>query len=97
MSKITIGNWKVTDEGIEHTTDEDVFIPKENLLEKGIAERANSYDWLIHLAGKTWLSVEDIYALNTAYIYAIDYFELDFNKVSFVDTIKIQQAILRDK
>lgn len=94
MIPIKIGNWQVISDGIEFTGDNEYFIPKESLLERGSGERKNMYDFLVHLPTKSWLSVEDIYTLNTAYIYAINYFRLDLNKLSFVETMILQQKQL---
>lgn len=87
-----IGKWLVTEEGIEWTGEIEYFIDKERLLESGSGERNNMYDWLVHMPTKSWLSVEDIYALNTAFVYALNHFCLDFNTKSFVETF-IEQEI----
>lgn len=97
MVPITIGKWEVTEEGIQWTGDNEYFIDKDRLLESGPGSRSNMYDWLVHLPEKTWLSKEDIYALNTALVYAINYFGLDFHKNSFVETIVLQQNQLKHK
>lgn len=89
-----IGKWLVTEHGIEWTGINDYFIEKERLLEAGPADRINMYDWLVHLPEKSWLSVEDIYALNTAFIFALDYFGFNFNSRSFVTTLIEQEQHL---
>jgi hypothetical protein len=97
MSPIKIGNWLVTDEGISWSGANEYFIDKDRLLETGPGNRSNMYDWLVHLPEKSWLDVEDIFTLNTAFIYAINYFELDLNQISFVETIIEQQKQLNLK
>ncbi len=56
------------------------------------------YDWLVHLVEKTWLKREDIYALNTALVYALEYFGIGFIEgISFVKTFEEQNKELREK
>lgn len=95
MSEFLIGNWLVTDEGIEWLEDdrEGYFIDKERLLES----RGDKYDWLVHMPQKTWLTREDIYALNTAYIYAMEKFGVPFDRLSFVSTFHEQEQDLKRK
>lgn len=97
MVPITIGNWLIKEEGIEWTGNNKYFIEKDRLLELGTGSRSNMYDWLIHLPEKTWLTKQDIYELNTALIYAINYFGFDLNRLSFVETIIEQQKQLLHK
>ncbi len=97
MVPITIGKWLIKEEGIEWTGNNKYFIEKDRLLELGTGSRSNMYDWLIHLPEKTWLTKQDIYELNTALIYAINYFGFDLNRLSFVETIIEQQKQLLHK
>jgi len=93
-----IGNWEINDKGIQcikHGLSH-ILIDKNDLTESGFAERKNSYDWLLHLPSKADLTREDIYALNTAFIYAIEYFNLDFNSNSFIETLTIQEKELNN-
>lgn len=92
-----IGKWLITEEGIEWTGGNEYFIDKDRILEAGPQNRQKMYDWLVHMTEKSWLSVEDIYALNTAFIYAIEYFNLSFDKLSFVETLKLQEQQLNYK
>ena len=74
------------------------FIDKERLAKKGPGERANMYDWLVHMVEKTWLKREDIYALNTALIYSLEYFGIGFpSNISFVKTFEEQKKELKKK
>lgn len=53
----------------------------------------NMYDWLVHMATKIWLKKEDIYTLNTAFIYSLEYFGVGFpHGISFVETFKEQSS-----
>jgi hypothetical protein len=47
---------------------------------------------------KSWLTREDVYALNTAIIYALEYFKVGFKKdISFVKTFEMQEKELKEK
>ena len=96
MIPFKIGNWEINQQGIEWKgeTGRELIIDKERITETGFGERENTYDWLIHLTGKSWLTRTDIYALNSAFIYAISFFELDLNSNSFVKTFMEQEKQL---
>ena len=96
MTPFKIGNWLITEEGInwDGQPEVDYDITKKELVVLGSAERSEMYDWLVHLPEKTWLTEADIYALNTAFIYAIEYFGLNFKTGSFVLTLIEQQKII---
>lgn len=94
MQIIKIGNWIIKDDGIHWAGQPEtgLVIEKERLNEGGPGDRVEMYDWLVHLPTKTWLTNEDIYALNTALIYALEYFDIGFdNNLSFVKTFIEQQ------
>lgn len=55
------------------------------------------YDWLVHMPNKSWINKEDVYTLNTAFIYAMELYGLDFNINSFIKTLKEQQVEMRYK
>ena len=96
MKPLKIGNWLVYQDGIkwDGENETDYFIPRNQILKA----HENMYDWLVHLAGKTWLTKEDVYSFNTAFIYSIEAFGLEFSKdLSFVDTIEAQCDVLEDK
>lgn len=99
MTEIKIENWLITEEGIEWDGIPKIeyFISKERLNELGTGERSNMYNWLLHTASKTWITKTDVYTLNTAFIYAIEYFGLEYNTGSFMETLKEQQYEIMDK
>jgi hypothetical protein len=95
-----IGSWTITADGIiwSGQPDVDYLIHKDRLDKAGTGERENTYDWLIHMVEKTWLTRKDIYALNTAFIFALEYFKVGFSKeISFVETFKEQEKELKKK
>ncbi len=101
MENMKIGNWEVSDKGINWIgtkTNAMGTITLASLKDGGNAERTEMYDWLIHLCEKSWITDEDIYALNTAFIYAIEKYKLGFSdKLSFVKTFTEQQRQLQQK
>jgi hypothetical protein len=99
MTPFKIGNWLITEEGItwEGTPKIDYVIPKERILELGPGDRKNMYDWLIHIPTKTWATEADIYALNSAFVYALTHYGLDLTTHSFVETLIEQQKELKEK
>jgi hypothetical protein len=97
MVPFKIGNWEINQSGIEWKgeTGRELIIDRDRITESGFGERENTYDWLIHLTEKSWLTRIDIYALNSAFIYAISVFELDLNSNSFVKTFIEQEKELQ--
>lgn len=54
------------------------------------------YDWLIHLVEKSWLTEADIYALNTAFLFGMEYLYPNAGSiVSFTKTFLLQQDRLK--
>jgi hypothetical protein len=100
MIHLKIGNWLITEEGIEWngTPKVEYLISKERMAEHGHSDRKNMYDFLVHLPEKAWIKKADVYTLNTALIYALEYFKIGFNtNLSFVETLNEQQKILQRK
>jgi len=99
MTPFKIGNWLITEEGItwDGTPKIDYQIPRERILEFGPGDRTNMYDWLVHIPTKTWATEADIYALNTAFVYALAHYGLNLTTLSFVETLIEQQNELKDK
>ncbi|NML55820.1 hypothetical protein [Chryseobacterium cheonjiense] len=99
MENFKIGNWLITDKGISWNKENELeyLIAKEDLAESGPQDRSNIYDWLVHMPTKSWINKEDVYALNTAFIYAMELYGFDFNTNSFIETIKEQQVEMRLK
>lgn len=100
MENLQIGNWLVNSDGIEWTgiPYNGYYIDKNRLLQQGL-ECENAYDWLLHLAHKNWLTEQDIYALNTAFAFALDKFIPYYRrkKLSFANTLNEQQKIIQCK
>ena len=95
MKPYKIGNWIIKEHGIYWDDRINNYkLPKDSLMEI----RDNMFDWLIHMASKTWLKKEDVYALNTAFIFAIEAFNFKIPKdVSWIKTLKLQEEIIKKK
>jgi len=95
MIPFKIGNWLINEEGISHSKDDDYLISRERIVERGPQDRRNIFDWLVHMPTKSWCTREDIYALNTAFFYAIEAYGISYSSdISFVKTIVMQEKIL---
>ena len=100
MIPFKIGNWLIDEDGIKWNGKSAVTynIHKSRLAEAGPPGRENMYDWLVHMPEKTWLTREDIYSLNTALLYAMEYFKVDFpENLSFIETIIEKERQLSKK
>ena len=89
-----IGNWEVSDEGINWIGSPKIhtgIIALNTLKEKGPGYRNEMYEWILHFSEKAVATEADIYALNTAFIYAIEKYNLGFDTLSFVKTFTEQQ------
>lgn len=94
------GNWLITEEGInwDGPTGRPYLIPKDRLTESGSGDRSKMYDWLVHLVEKTWITENDVYALNTAFIFAVEHFGVGFSSnLSLVATLAEQQKEIKRK
>lgn len=98
MIPFQIGNWKITNDSIYHVNHANYVIPRDRLLEAGPGDRVTMFDWLVHMPTKTWCSTEDIYSLNTAFIYAVEAWELTIpNDMSFRNTFIEQENELNNR
>ena len=88
------GNWNVTDNGI--TWDEGgtnrFEIPKNDLNKTRRADSGDGtyYDWILKATEEDWLSQNDLYDLNFAFVYAIAKAGLDFDYDIFDATMAEQ-------
>lgn len=94
------GNWLVTIDGIEWTgpgsnpeSDSARIIPTNMLLAK---QSGNLYDWPLHIV-KATLTREDVYAFNTAFVFALQFHNLGFpTNMSFVETFLAQEKKIQE-
>lgn len=90
------GNWEVEEEGIVGIGRlSKYFIPKEQFTLK---MNSNLYSWLIHYSEKADVTEQNIYELNTAFVYALEHFQIGFaTDLSFKMTFEKQKEIISEK
>lgn len=85
------GNWLVTQNSIEWNGKgfNRFVIPGDKLTETREDKADNSvfYNWILLATAEDWLTQNDLYDLNYAFVYAIAKFNLDFNYDIFDDTL----------
>jgi len=104
------GDCTITTEGIkifiaENIVDPNYFIPKERLWETSkIEDKGREFrvwEWLLHMAEKTWLEESKLYQLNTAFFFAKDYFKdlrpKTIKTASDYMTLKIQSKVFEKR
>jgi len=98
MSVFKCGNWTLTNAGIHWGGQPDYLIPRTSIGQPGSGYRKKMYDSLVHMTEKTWLSRDDLYSLNTTYIFALEYYNIGFSPdISLVETLKEQQKLLDER
>lgn len=93
------GNWLVDEDGITWKGKPmEYVIRKGRLHEAGPSDRSSCYDWLVHMAEKTWLTRDDIRYLNEAFLYAFNLYEIGFAAdLSWEETMEKQKRILANR
>ncbi|MEI6948476.1 hypothetical protein V9K67_14880 [Paraflavisolibacter sp. H34] len=87
------GNWTITEEGIAWKGKgfSRFEIPREGLNKIRQDENgANWYEWILLATEEDWLTQNDLYDLNYAFVYAIGKYGLDFDYDTFDDTLELQ-------
>lgn len=87
------GIWKINDDTIECTGEEDnrFSIPKEELTAISYAKEGQFfYNWILLATKEDWLSQDDLYDLNFAFVYAAAKWGLDFSYEIFDVTLEEQ-------
>lgn len=55
------------------------------------------FDTLLHMTEKTWIKEADLYTLNTAFVYALDHFSIEYSPhLNFAKTFDKQQRLYND-
>ena len=92
------GNWTVDEEGIKWDGPNNYFIEREVINEAGPADRANKYDWMLHITEKTWASDSDISDFNEAFKYALNLYGIETPKgISYEKTVVEQMRLLKQR
>jgi hypothetical protein len=86
------GNWQVDEKGIHWNGDKlnRFEIPPDSLNRVSGQDGSAFYDWIILATNEDWLTQNDLYDLNFAFVYAIAQFKLDFNYEIFDATLADQ-------
>jgi hypothetical protein len=86
------GNWLIDDNGIQWKGDSlnRFVIPHDTLNRTSGQDGSAFYDWIILATNEDWLTQNDLYDLNFAFVYAIAKFNLDFNYEIFDATLADQ-------
>jgi hypothetical protein len=92
------GKWSVIPDGIKWNGHPAYTLHKESVGARGSGSGSKMYEALVHLTRKTWLTNDDIYTLNTAYIFALEYFKKGFSPdISFEATLLEQKRLLDER
>lgn len=91
-----IGNWEITENGILCTKEEsgNYVIPKDELNLLTNDEESPNYLWLVHLTAKSWITIDDIFALNSAFLIAAKEYNLEIDTSILIDTIFNQNQMM---
>ena len=83
------GNWEITETGINWIGKPNLIyeIPRDELTDLGRGERANRYDWLMHIAEKTWVKAEDVEMLYRVFVDAATKYNMPYDLDILLDTI----------
>jgi hypothetical protein len=88
------GNWVITEDSIEWKGEDsgDVFvIPREDLTAIRYDKRGSFfYNWILVATEESWLTQDDLYDLNFAFVYAAALWGLEFNYETFDATLEEQ-------
>lgn len=87
------GNWFLTEDTIEWQGNElqRFVIPKDSLTSLRYDKRGSFfYDWILKATDEEWLSQDDLYDLNFAFVYAAAKWGLEFSYETFDATLEEQ-------
>jgi hypothetical protein len=87
------GNWMITDDAIEWQADgEHAFvIPKDSLTALRYDKKGSFfYDWILLATAEEWLTQDDLYDLNFAFVYAAARWQQEFSYATFDATLEEQ-------
>ena len=98
---IKFGDWHVEKDNLVGKVGYDYSIVDSRLWEHSEYNGVLTWDWLIHLANKTWINKESVKDLNNAFFFCQDYFKntkpSDLPYISTAQTLYIQKQIVEIK
>jgi hypothetical protein len=87
------GNWLITDDTIEWQGNElqRFVVPKDTLTSLRYDRKGSFfYDWILRATDEDWLTQDDLYDLNFAFVYAAAKWSLEFSYETFDATLEEQ-------
>jgi hypothetical protein len=96
---MVFGNWKVTADGIAWNSNgfNHFLIPKASLNATRMTAEGVLYEWILLATDEDWLTQNDLYDLNFAFVYAMAKFNMGFNYDIFDDTLEVQYEQFDDE
>ena len=95
------GSWTITENSISWKGQgtERFEIPARSLTatRQGNSGEFQLYDWIVLATEKEWLTENDLYDLNFAFVYAVAKFNLNFNYDFFDATLAYQFEIFEEE
>jgi hypothetical protein len=95
-----IGNWEVTASAIEWKGSgrNQFVIEKKNLAQKIESDNVNLslYKWIVLATEEEWLTEDDLYDLNFAFVYAAGESKTEFDYQVFDETLSYQYSQLEE-
>lgn len=93
------GNWKVTGKSIAwNSNDFNHFeIPINDLTRLRQNPNGALYDWVLLVTDESWLSQDDLYDFNYAFVFAAARYNLSFDYAVFDATLAEQYELLDDE
>lgn len=89
-----IGNWRITEKALEWKGKNMLrfVIDRDVLLETDIPPEARTplYKWIVLATDTDWLTADDLYDLNFAFVYAAGYWKVPLDYTIFDDTAAYQ-------
>lgn len=98
---MVFGNWNVTDNSItwNGSGSNHFTIPGNELnkLRSGKDDSVTYYDWIFVATDEDWVTENDLYDLNFAFVYAAAKFKQDFDYEIFDRTLEKQYELFDDE
>jgi hypothetical protein len=93
MKLMEFGNWTIKDESIDWSGDEmgRFIIPKDDITAIRYDKKGSFfYNWILLATEEDWLTQDDLYDLNYAFVYALARWGFEFNYETFDATLEEQ-------
>ncbi|HVF96543.1 MAG TPA: hypothetical protein VM871_04450, partial [Flavisolibacter sp.] len=87
------GNWIIKEESIEWGGDNNgrFIVPKDDITAIRYDKRGSFfYNWILLATEEDWLTQDDLYDLNFAFVYAVALWRLEFSYETFDATLEEQ-------